>query len=697
MRTALVARALAGLLAFVVTSSLTLADEGMWTFDNPPYQQLKDRYGFEPTKEWLEHLRLSSVRFNDGGSGSFVSSTGLVLTNHHVARHQLQKLSSAEHDYASFGYLAQKPEEELACPDLELNVLVGMENVTERVIGATTAAGADQVAALKARKAELAKITKESKDATGEDCQVVTLYNGGEYWLYRYRKFTDVRVVFAPEVAIAYFGGDPDNFTYPRFDLDMALFRVYVDGKPYHPEHWLKWNKDGAQDGDLVFVSGHPGSTARLRTLTQLEMLRDVDQPAQIDRLNRLASALERYGARGAEEKRQASEMMFGISNSLKARGGQLAGLRDRMVMGTKAKEEAEFRSRVDANPEWKELYGGAWDEIAAAEKTRLSRFQETRFWTLPRAQSPLANAALRIVQMVADVKKPDGERLPGNHESELESTRFALFSPAPIYPAMDEAVLADWFAYIKENLQPSDRFVAACLEGKEPAEAAHWLIANTKLTDAAERKRLVEGGEAAVAESKDPMIALARRIDPLIRELRKWTDDNVDSKLTAAGQKIGKARFAVYGKSVSPDATFTLRLSYGEVKGYAMNGTVAPPRTSIMGTFARSLEFGGKPPFDLPQSWHDAKDKLDHAAPMNFVCTCDIIGGNSGSPVADRNGNIVGLVFDGNIESLVGDYIYDERSNRCVAVHAAAILEAMKKVYRGDALVGELLGKGEG
>ncbi len=695
MRISSSARSFAGLLAFVVAVP-AMADEGMWTFDNPPLAQLKARYGFEPTAEWLDRLRLSSVRFNDGGSGSFVSATGLVLTNHHVARHQLQKLSSAEHDYANLGYLAHKPEEELKCPDLELNVLESLENVTDRVMAATKAAGDDSVAALKARKSEVAKITKDTKEKTGQDCQVVTLYNGGEYWLYRYRKFTDVRVVFAPEITIAFFGGDPDNFTFPRYDLDMALFRVYVDGKPYRPEHWLEWNPKGANDGDLVFVSGHPGSTARLKTLTQLEMLRDVDQPAAIERLTRVAGVLDRYGALGHEEKRQSNEMKLAVTNSLKARTGQLQGLKDRTLMGKKARDEADFRARIDANPEWKKEYGDAWDVIAAAEKMRLTRMPHTRFWNLPR-QSTLASSAIRMVQLVGDLKKPDGERLPGNHEAELESTRYALFSQTPTYPALEETLLADGFAAMQEALPADDPFLTAVLDGKDPAAAAHALVSGTKLADPAVRKQLVEGGDAAIAASTDPLIVLARKVDPLIRELRKWTDENVDSKLTAAGQRIGRARFAAYGKSVAPDATFTLRLSYGAVKGYAMNGTVAPPRTSIMGAFAREIEFGGKEPFDLPQSWHDAKDKLDLATPMNFVCACDIIGGNSGSPIVDKNGALVGLVFDGNIESLVGDYIYDEDSNRCVGVHAAAIIEAMKKVYGAGALVQEMVGKSDG
>lgn len=682
--------ALAGI-ALLVTPAF--ADEGMWTYDNPPLQILKERYGFEPSREWLDHLRLSSVRFNDGGSGSFVSADGLVLTNHHVALGQLQKVSTAEHDYVRDGFLAKTRADELPCKDLELNVLEKMEDVTGRVLSAASAAGVDEVKALAARKAAIAALEKEVKDQTGRDCQVVTLYQGGEYWLYTYKKFTDVRIAFAPEFQAAFFGGDPDNFTYPRYALDMTLFRAYENGQPYRPAHHLKWNPKGPEAGDLVFVSGHPGNTERLNTVAQLETARDVALPLQLAALARRRAALEHYGKRGSEQMRQAGDQFFSIENSLKALTGELQGLLDEELMAKKARDEAEFRARVAKDPEFAKAYSGAWDVIADAEQRLRLRAKDTTFWSVGRSGSRMASHAIRIVQYVAEVGKPDGERLPGYHDAELESTRFALFSAAPIYPEMEMALLADWFAYQKENLSPEDPFLAACLEGKSAEEAARAVVESSKVHDAAFRRGLLEGGAAAVASSTDPMIALARRVDPLLRELRKWREDEIESKTTAAGEKIGAARFAVYGKSVSPDATFTLRLSYGTVRGYPYNGTVAPPKTTLYGLYERSHAFDGHPPFDLAPRWQAAEKSLALATPLDFVCTCDIIGGNSGSPIVNRAGELVGLVFDGNIESLVGNYVYDENKNRCVAVHSAGMTEAMRVVYEAGALVGELLG----
>jgi len=684
--------ALAVLAAVGLAAAPAVADEGMWTSDNPPLALLKQRYGFEPDAAWLDHLRLSSVRFMDGGSGSFVSADGLVLTNHHVAMGQLQKLSTAEHDLASEGFLAKSRADELPCPDLELNVLESLQDVTARVQAAGSAAG-DDSKALAARNAEIALIEKEVKDSTGKDCQVVTLYQGGEYWLYTYRKFTDVRVAFAPEFQAAFFGGDPDNFTYPRYCLDMTLFRVYENGQPYRPQHFLKWNPAGVDAGDLVFVSGHPGRTERLHTLAQLETARDVLLPRQLASLERRHAALVRYGSRGEEQQRQAADQLFGIENSLKALTGEHNGLLDAALMARKSGDEADFRARVAANPEWAAAYGGAWDEIAGAQQALRSRANENVFWSVGRSGSRMANNAVRIVQYVTEITKPDGERLPGYHDAELESTRFALLSKAPAYPELDTLLLADWFAYQQEHLPADDRFLVACLDGKSPTEAARALIEGSRLQDPAFRQSLVEGGAAAVAQSTDALIALARRVDPLIRELRTWREGAVESRTTAAGQRIGAARFAVYGKTVSPDATFTLRLSYGTVKGYDFNGTIAPPKTTFFGLFERSSSFNNQPPFDLAPRWKGADKELQLSTPFNFVCSADIIGGNSGSPVVNRAGELVGLIFDGNIESLVGNYVYDEAANRAIAVHSAGMTEAMAKVYGAETLVAELLG----
>jgi hypothetical protein len=677
--------------AVVALSTSVFADEGMWTFDNPPARQLKQRYGFTPAKAWLDHVRLSSVRFNDGGSGSFVSPHGLVLTNHHVALFQLQKLSTPQHDYASGVFYARTEAQELKCPDLELNILISMENVTARVMAAVKP-GMTDTEALKARRAEIAGIQKESLGSTGLRSDVVQLYQGSEYWLYRYKKYTDVRLVFAPSQQIAFFGGDPDNFTYPRYDLDFALFRVYENGKPVESRNYLRWDPQGPADDALVFVSGNPGSTGRQDTLAQLELLRDHMFPLTIQILNHRLATLQKYSALGAEQARQASSSIFFLQNSLKAYTGMENGLRNPALMAKKEKEEKEFRGRVAANPEWQKKYGTAWDEIAAAEKTLAANLKPYRFRSIGGA--PLANRALTIVLYVQQVQKPDGERLPGFHDSQLPSLRYQIFSPAPSYLPLEQAMLASTLAQSSVELGPNDPFVRAALQGKSPQEAAREAFAGTKMGDAAFRKSLVEGGEAAVKSSKDPLIALARRINPEILAMIRWHEDNIESIVTHAGEKIGKARFAVYGKSAYPDATFTLRLAYGTVKGYPMNGTQAPPHTTFYGLYDRTYGFDLKPPFNLPELWLKSESKLELKTPLDFVTTCDVVGGNSGSPVINRNGNVVGVIFDGNIESLVGYFVYNEKDNRSVAVATTAIIEALRKVYDAGALADELEGK---
>jgi len=664
------------------------ADEGMWTFDNVPVKQIKDRYGFEPNKEWLDHVRLSSVRFNDGGSGSFISKTGLVLTNHHVARGQLQKVSTPQKDYVKEGFLARTAAEEISCPDLELNVLISLEDVTAKVQGAVK--GKEGKAALEARKAVIAKLEKESLDATGLRSDVVDLYQGGEYWLYCYKKYTDVRLAFAPEQQIAFFGGDPDNFTFPRHDLDMAIFRVYENGKAVKPANFLKWNPKGAVDGEPVFISGHPGSTDRLDTLAQLEFMRDHGLPLTLKSLRRRLDLVQRYAARGPEEARQAGNMVFGLENSLKAIGGEYEGLKVPQLLIKKAQDEKEFRAKVNANPEWKAAYGSAWDELANLEKKSLANLKTSSFRRL--GGSRLPSLALSLIRYAAEVPKPDGQRLSEYNDAGLESLRFRLLSPAPVYSALEEAILADTLQQSLEELGPDDPFMKAALGGKKPGEVARELISKSTLASPAERKKLLEGGAKAIAESKDPLIVWARALDPQLREIRKWQEETLQTVEIAASEKIGKARFAVYGKALYPDATFTLRLSFGAVKGYPYNGTQAASKTTIQGLYDRAASFDFKEPFSLPQRYLDRKAKLNLDTPLDFVATGDIIGGNSGSPVVNRAGEIVGLIFDGNIESLVGRFVYDDTANRAVAVHTAAMTEALTKLYDADDLVKELL-----
>jgi len=682
------------LFAFVtlaLAASRTRGEEGMWTFDNPPLKALQSKYGFTPTQDWLDHLRLSSVRLNDGGSGSFVSPDGLVLTNSHVATGQLQKVSSEKKDYRKDGFLARTRAEEVKCPDMEINVLVSLEDVTGPVQEAVEE-GMSTAEALKARQAEMGRIEKESLDATGLRSDVVPLYHGGEYWLYRSRKYTDVRLVFAPEASISFFGGDPDNFTFPRHDLDMALLRVYENGRPLRTEHYLKWNSKGARDGELVFVSGHPGTTSRGETYAQLETERDAVMPSSLGSLNRRLKVLEGYASRGQEEARQAGSRILSTSNGIKARSGMLRGLRDPRAMEQMHKTEEEFRAKIGANPEWQRQYGSAWDEIARAQKKY--RKMHNAVWHRRLAGARLPNTAITLVRYVAETQKPDAERLEEFHEAGLESLRFQLLSPAPVYPKLEETLLADSLAESLDALGPDDPWIQAVLEGKTPADRAHELISGTRLADPAFRKSLLEGGKEAVAASGDPLIALARTIDPMDRALRKQHEDQVESVEVAAGEKMGQARFAAYGKSEYPDATFTLRLSYGTVGGYAMNGGRAPAFTTLYGLYDRAYAFSLKPPYDLPEKYVQRKATLDLSTPLNFVSSTDVTGGNSGSPVVNRAGELVGLIFDGNIESLLGEYLYDGETNRAIAVHPAAMVHFLRKIYNAAPLADELEGK---
>jgi hypothetical protein len=675
--------------ALLLLSLPAHSDEGMWTFDNIPIKLLQEKYHFTPTQQWLDHVRLSCVRLNDGGSGSFVSPNGLLLTNHHVARGQLQKNSTREHDYIRDGFYAATAAQEMKSPDLEVNVLISLENVTARVEDAVKKTGA--AGEFAARKAAIAAIERDSERATGLRSDVVTLYQGGEYWLYRYKKYTDVRLVFAPEEQAAFFGGDPDNFTYPRYDLDMALFRVYENGKPLQTKDYLQWNAKGAGDQELVFVAGHPGSTSRLDTMAQLEFERDLGLPTRLKILRGRIARLKAYAAQGPDQALETGTLIFGLENSVKAYQGRYQGLLDKNVMAKKEREEQDFQSRVMGNAAWKAAYGSAWSSIAGAEKKAAEGYKEQMYRTL---DSQLAGLATSIVQYVAEIKKPDGQRLPGYHDAQLESLKFRLASPAPVYPGVETVRLTGALQDAVKELGPDDRFVKIALHGHTPEQAAKELIGGTKVADPAFRRSLMEGGQAAVDASTDPMIVLARELDPLRRAMLKWSEDNIQSVEERAGEQLGKARFAAYGKSTYPDATFTLRLSYGKVDGYPMNGTIAPSKTTFYGLYDRAASFNYEGPFYLPARYKEGRDKLNLSTALDFVSTNDIIGGNSGSPVINEKGQIVGLIFDGNIESLAGDYVYDGTTNRAVAVHTAGMTEALSKLYNAQRLVNELLGK---
>lgn len=671
--------------------NVALADEGMWPFNNVPKAEIKKRYGFDVTDAWLKKVQLASVRFNNGGSGSFVSPDGLVLTNHHVASDILQKLSTPEKDLLKEGFYAAAREGELKAPDLELNVLVGYEDVTARV---NSAAKPEMTAgdANNARRAEISKIEQESATATGLRSDVVTLYQGGQYNLYRYKKYTDVRLVFAPELKIGFFGGDPDNFNFPRYCLDMAVFRVYEGGKPIRSENYFKWSKAGAKEGDLVFVSGHPGTTQRLNTVAHLEYLRDTGLPYTLKYLQRLHDVLTKYSAKGEEESRRAQDELLSIENSLKAYRGQYEGLKDKAIMAKKQQAEAALRRAVAADQRKQKEYGDAWDNIAKGRKGLADYSRDySLVENMAGFNSDLFHFARTIVRLTSEGAKPNAERLPEYTDARRASLELALYSPAPIYDDFEKMKLADSLAFMRDTLGADHPVVKKALADKTPEARAEELVAGTKLRDAAYRKQLVEGGAKAVQESTDPMIALARAIDSEARNVRKRYETEVQSNERANYAKIARALFESEGTRLYPDATFTLRLSYGAVKGFEDNGKQIKPFTVFAGLFERAAQHGNKFPYELPQSWVESKSKLNLNTPFNFVSTNDTTGGNSGSPVFNKDAELVGLLFDGNIYSLVGSFIYDETHNRSVMVDVRAMVEALRKVYGATALADEL------
>ena len=680
------------LLAFAVPA---IADEGMWLFNRPPRALLKQRYGFEPTQAWLDHLQKASVRFNSGGSGSFVSANGLLLTNHHVGLDCLAKISTEKRDYVVTGFHAKTAAEEVKCVDLELNVLMSIEDVTARVQGAVTPSMSTPEAQ-RARRAVMSTIEQESTQKTGLRSDVVTLFQGGEYHLYRYKKYTDVRLVFAPEVAIAFFGGDPDNFEYPRYDLDICFFRAYENDKPVHPADYLTWSAAGAKEGDLTFVSGHPGRTSRLNTLHHLKFFRDVTYPFNLNLLRRREVLLNTYAERSVENDRRAHDDLFGVKNSRKAYLGRIAGLQDPAIMKKKADAEAALRQKVEADPQLKAQYGDAWSMVEKVFDTYLPFAMEFRFVEGGVAfNSHLFGTARTLLRLGDESAKPNAERLREFRESNIESLKQQLYSEAPIYEDLETVELADSLAHWMETIGADDPLVKQVLSGKSPQERASELVRTTKLRDVAVRKQLGEGGKAAVDASNDPMIQVARIVDARARELRKKYEESVEEPQTQAYAKIANATFKASGGDTYPDATFTLRLSFGPVKGFEENGKPVSWRTTIGDTFEHAAAHANKEPFALPKTWTDKKAALDNdTTPFDFVNTADIIGGNSGSPVVNRAGEFVGIIFDGNLQSLPWDYQFDDRVGRAVSVHSAGIIDALTRIYGAGDVVKELTGK---
>ena len=676
-------------LAALCVGTASRADEGMWLYSAPPRAQIKAKYGFDLTDTWLDHVRLSSVRFNSGGSGSFVSGDGLVITNHHVGADSLQKMGSQEHNYLRDGFYATSAAAEIKCNDLELNVLQSIQDVTARVNAAVPAALSGTEAAL-ARRKIIAEIEKESKTKTGLRSDVVTLYQGGAYHLYRFKRYTDIRLVLAPEAQAAFYGGDPDNFEFPRYDLDICLFRVYEDNQPVKPTHFLKWSDHGAADNELVFVSGHPGRTSRLLTTPELAYLRDNRIPYTLSLLKRREVLLTAWSGRSQENARRAREDLFGIQNSRKVYDGEQAAIQDAAFFGAKVAAEATLKKLLADRPDGKDALA-AFDRIAEAQKIIGSVALRQRLLDGGVGFSSDTFSLARTLLRAGDERpKPNGERLPEFSDARRESFEQQLFSDKPIYADFETLNLGDALTLLTEQFGYNDPLVQSVLAGQSPRARAAALINGSQVRDLAVRKKLYEGGAAAVAASHDPMIEIARLIDIEARSLRKLVEAQNEVKQQAQAI-IGKARFAIEGASNYPDATFTLRLSYGTVKGYEENGAPVAAMTTLGGLYDRSAAQDNKPPFDLPPRWVARKSALDLNVPYNFVSTNDIIGGNSGSPIVNKKAEFVGIIFDGNIQSLSADFGYDDKQSRALSVHSAGILEALKKVYEVPALVSEL------
>jgi hypothetical protein len=681
-------RKIAALLALCAAATSARADEGMWTYNGFPKAQVEKKYGVKVTDAWLDHARLSSARLAQGCSASFVSPSGLVLTNHHCVETCLQQLSSADKDFIAQGFLAKTAADELKCPVMEVNQLVEITDVTARMKKAT--AGLVGVKFNDAQKAETARIEAECQSSPALRCNVVTLYHGGRYDLYRYRRYQDVRMVFAPEFAIAFFGGDPDNFMFPRYDLDLSFVRVYEDGKPLQTKDFLAWNAAGPKEGDLVFVSGHPGGTDRQLTIAELEYQRDIAMPEYLNRLSELRGAVTQFQERGAEQKRVSNSLLFGVENSLKAVKGEREALVDQQFFAQKAAAETAFRKKLASDKKNGPAALQAYAAIQQAEDLYRNVRNDVAYVS---GSSGFMTDYFRFARTLLrggdERPKKNEDRLEEYQEAKLPAVTQSLFSSAPINDEFETFKLTWSLTKLREQLGPDHPFTKKVLGNESPAEVARRLVSGTKLKDVAVRKQLWEGGKAAVDASQDPMIVFARTIDPDSRAVRKMYEDEIQSVNKKGSETIAQARFAVEGTASYPDATFTLRLSYGTVKGWTEGKKVVPPFTTFAGAFERNT---GREPFALPQSWLDAKPKLDLQGKLDFVATTDIIGGNSGSPVIDRDGRIVGLVFDGNIWSLGGNYGFDEKLNRTVAVDTAGITQALEKIYGATRVLEELI-----
>ena len=656
----------------------------MWTFDRLPLDYLDERYDFSPGSEWFDHVRLASLR-TGGCSASFVSPAGLVMTNHHCARGCIAASSNEESDLMVDGFYAGHRENEPVCPGMFLDRLLEIEDVTDQVKAAAIGASDEDAVRL---KNEAADRIEEECSSSGLRCQVVSLYHGGVYGLYKFNRYTDVRLVFAPEGQAAFFGGDPDNFTYPRHDLDLTFVRAYEDGQPVQPEHYLKWSAAGAEEGELIFVTGNPGSTGRLLTVAQLEYLRDASYPLRIQQYHERVDVMRELIEMDPSREQGYRNAIFGLENAIKAVGGYLSGLFDPTLMAVKIEWERDFRARVEADPALAEKYGQAWDAIAEAN-ARFAKMNDELVYS-SFAHFRTLTMARDIVRLTAELDKPEAERTMSPEAIAAAENRIA--SDRAIGDEYEIHLLRLRLAAALEALGEDHAFVVAALNGQDPNEAAHRLIGDSGLGDAAARQALVDGGVSAVDASDDPAIVFARSVDPWARELAGQVTE-LRAIEGANEEKVAEALFAIYGTMLPPDATFTLRLSDGVVSRYPLNGTFAPYKTTIFGLFDRAESFGHVDPWFLAPKWVAARDELDMSTPLDFVCTADIIGGNSGSPVINRDAEVVGLVFDGNMEMLPNRFLYRDEVARTVSVHSMAIIEALRKVYDAGALADEIQG----
>jgi hypothetical protein len=660
----------------------------MWTLDNFPSSRVEEAYGVVIDSEWLDTVQRATTRLG-GCTGSFVSPDGLVLTNHHCARSCVSDLSSADNDLAANGFLAASRSDEPRCASQTVSILIETEEITDKVQAAT--AGKEEKTANEARKQLLTRLEKECHDATSGElyCEAENLYNGGQYFLYKYKRYNDVRLVFAPEDSIAAFGGDPDNFNFPRWCLDMAFLRVYENDKPVSSPHYLKWRREGAAKGEAVFVPGHPGSTDRLLTVAELEFLRDVQLPLWLLRYSELRGRLVQYGATGEEPYRTVQTPLLYIENSIKVRRNHLKALLGDELMTFKKARELELRSKVALDPELAEEHEGAWNEIEAAMNTYRTFYEEHLFVEKAAAFSgDLFDFARDLVRVARERRKPNEERLREYRDTALPRLEQLIMAPRPHYPELEIVRLSFSLDKMREWLGPDSPYVHKVLGNESPALRARTLISGSRLGDPDVRKALWDGGWDAITASEDPLIKLAIEIDEDSLALRRRYENEVEALVDAASEKIARARFAVYGTSTYPDATFTLRVTYGAVEGWIEKGKMIEPFTKTARLFERTT---GEDPFRLPSSWLEAKNEIDLDTPFNLVATTDITGGNSGSPLVDENANLVGLVFDGNIHSTAGDFWFDSAMNRTVAVHPAIMLEALEKVYGADSLLEEL------